>query len=115
MAVITYWHNPRCSKSHAGLALLQDRGAALIVRRYLEDAPSAAELHHLLALLGLAPVDLMRPCEPCFKTLGLTRESPPETLIAAMEANPILIERPIGMTRDKAVIGRPPEALLTLI
>lgn len=113
--MITYWHNPRCSKSRAGLALLQARGVALVVRTYLEDAPSVAELRNLHALLGGVPVDMMRPCEPCFRALGLTRDSPPETLFAAMAANPILIERPIAMTTTSAVIGRPPEALLTLI
>jgi arsenate reductase len=58
---------------------------------------------------------MMRPCEPCFKALGLTRDSATETLLTAMAANPILIERPIAMTGTRAVIGRPPEALLTLI
>lgn len=113
--MITYWHNPRCSKSRAGLALLQERGVALVVRKYLEDAPSAAELRDLHALLGGSVFEMMRPCEPCFRSLGLTRDSDPETLIAAMAANPVLIERPIGMTGTRAVIGRPPEALLTLI
>ncbi len=113
--MITYWHNPRCSKSRAGLALLQERGDAFVVRKYLDDAPSATELRNLHGLLGGDVFEMMRPCEPCFKALGLTPDSAPETLIAAMAANPILIERPIAMTGTKAVIGRPPEALLSLI
>ncbi|PKQ12276.1 MAG: arsenate reductase (glutaredoxin) [Alphaproteobacteria bacterium HGW-Alphaproteobacteria-1] len=113
--MITYWHNPRCSKSRQGLALLEERGAAVTVRRYLEDAPSDAELRAVLAHLGCAPIDIMRTGEARFRELGLSRESNPETLIAAMAENPILIERPIAIMDDRAVIGRPPEALLTLL
>lgn len=113
--MITYWHNPRCSKSRQGLALLQERGAEVEVRRYLEDAPSVAELRAVLAQLGGTPIAMMRPGEARFKELGLIRESDPETLIAAMAAHPILIERPIAIAGNRAVIGRPPEALLTLL
>ena len=113
--MITYWHNPRCSKSRAGLALLEERGAEVSVRRYLEDAPTEAELRDVLARLDVAPIEMMRPGEARFKALGLSRDSDPETLIAAMAENPILIERPIGVTGDRAVIGRPPENLLSLL
>jgi arsenate reductase len=113
--VITYWHNPRCSKSRAGLALLEVRGAEASVRRYLEDAPTEAELRDVLARLDVAPIGMMRPGEARFKDLGLTRDSDPETLIAAMAENPILIERPIGVTEVSAAIGRPPENLLSLL
>jgi arsenate reductase len=113
--VITYWHNPRCSKSRQGLALLEERGAAVTVRRYLEDAPSVAELRAVLVRLGLDPIGMMRTGEARFRELGLSRESEPETLIAAMAGNPILIERPIAIVGTRAVIGRPPEALLTLL
>ncbi|GAW35978.1 arsenate reductase [Roseovarius sp. A-2] len=113
--MITYWHNPRCSKSRAGLKLLEERGAEVNVRRYLEDAPTEAELRDVLARLEVAPIEMMRSGEARFKDLGLTRDSDPETLIAAMTENPILIERPIGVTSDQAVIGRPPERLLSLL
>jgi arsenate reductase len=113
--VITYWHNPRCSKSRQGLALLEERGAAVTVRRYLDDAPTVAELRAVLAQLGCAPIEMMRTGEARFRELGLSRDSEPETLIAAMAGNPILIERPIAIAGDSAVIGRPPEALLTLL
>jgi arsenate reductase len=113
--VITYWHNPRCSKSRAGLALLEERGADVSVRRYLEDAPTEAELRDVLARLDVAPIEMMRPGEARFKALGLSRDSDPETLIAAMAENPILIERPIGVTEGSAAIGRPPESLLSLL
>lgn len=113
--MITCWHNPRCSKSRQGLALLEERGAAITVRRYLEDAPSVAELRAVLAMLGCAPIAMMRPGEARFRELGLSRESDAETLIAAMADNPILIERPIAIADGRAVIGRPPEALLSLL
>ncbi|SHF26133.1 arsenate reductase [Ruegeria intermedia] len=113
--MIEYWHNPRCSKSRAGLALLQDRGAEVTVRRYLEDAPSADELRAVLSRLGIPAIEMMRRGEARFKELGLSRETPEEALVQAMAENPILIERPIGITADKAAIGRPPENLLTLL
>ncbi|MFV0512619.1 MAG: hypothetical protein ACK5MY_03140 [Jhaorihella sp.] len=72
--MIEYWHNPRCSKSRAGLALLKDRGADVTVRRYLEDAPSADELAAARAALGQPPaIDIMRPGETLFRELGLSR------------------------------------------
>ncbi|WP_170455958.1 arsenate reductase (glutaredoxin) [Ruegeria arenilitoris] len=113
--MIEYWHNPRCSKSRAGLALLQDRGAEVTVRRYLEDAPSADELRSVLSRLGIPAIEMMRRGEARFKELGLSRETPEEALVQAMVENPILIERPVGITADKAAIGRPPENLLTLL
>ncbi len=115
MAVITYWHNPRCSKSRAGLALLEEHGVDVLVRRYLEDAPDLAEVRRVLALLGAAPIEMMRPCEPQFKALGLHGESAAEDLLAAMVEHPILIERPIAIGAARAVIGRPPEAVLGVI
>ncbi|WP_170438107.1 arsenate reductase (glutaredoxin) [Ruegeria arenilitoris] len=113
--MIEYWHNPRCSKSRAGLALLQDRGAEVTVRKYLEDAPSADELRSVLSRLGIPAIEMMRRGEARFKELGLSRETPEEALVQAMVENPILIERPVGITADKAAIGRPPENLLTLL
>ncbi len=113
--MIEYWHNPRCSKSRAGLALLQDRGAEVTVRKYLEDAPSADELRAVLSRLGIPAIEMMRRGEARFKELGLSKEIPEEALVQAMAENPILIERPVGITADKAAIGRPPENLLTLL
>lgn len=114
--VIEYWHNPRCSKSRAGLALLQDRGAALRLRRYLEDAPDAGELAAARAALGNPPaIAMMRSGEKLFRELGLSKDDDDARLIAAMAAHPILIERPLAIRGDRAVIGRPPEALLDLL
>ena len=114
MSVI-YWHNPRCSKSRAGLAFLAEHGAHVTERRYLDDAPDVAEIRAVLAKLGLPAIEMMRRAEKVFKELGLSRDSGEEALIAAMAAHPILIERPIAIKGARAVIGRPTEALGALL
>ncbi len=113
--MIAYWHNPRCSKSRAGLALLEENGAQVEVRKYLEDAPSANEIRAVLDRLGIDAIDMMRTGEKRFKELGLTKDTSADDLITAMAENPILIERPLAIAGDKAAIGRPPENLLTLL
>ncbi|MFT7594729.1 MAG: arsenate reductase [Paracoccaceae bacterium] len=114
--MITYWHNPRCSKSRAGLALLEDKGAQVDLRLYLTDAPSAPEITAARQALGQPPViEMMRTSEKLFKDLGLAKTDSDEALIAAMAAHPILIERPLAINGDRAVIGRPPERVLELL
>ncbi|UWQ38693.1 arsenate reductase (glutaredoxin) [Leisingera aquaemixtae] len=113
--MITYWHNPRCSKSRAGLALLEERGAVVQVRLYLQDAPSVAEIKAVQAALGVSAVQMMRTGEKVFKELGLTKDSAEEDLLAAMAAHPVLIERPIAIKDGQAVIGRPTEAVEALL
>ncbi len=113
--MIEYWHNPRCSKSRTGLALLEEKGAAVKVRKYLEDAPSADELRAVLSQLGNPAIEMMRTGEKRFKELGLLKTTPDDDLIQAMAENPILIERPLAIAGDKAAIGRPPENLLSLL
>lgn len=114
--MITLWHNPRCSKSRAALALLQDSGAAVTVRLYQKDAPDADAISAAWHALGQPPViDMMRPGEKLFKELGLGKGDPDAVLLAAMAANPILIERPLAISGDRAVIGRPPERVLELL
>nr|WP_174825408.1 MULTISPECIES: arsenate reductase (glutaredoxin) [unclassified Ruegeria] len=115
MAVIEYWHNPRCSKSRAGLALLEENGAKIKLRKYLEDVPSADEVRAAHVSLGLPVIDMVRTGEKRFKELGLTKTASDDDLIRAMAENPILIERPLAIAGDKAAIGRPPENLLTLL
>lgn len=113
--MIEYWHNPRCSKSRMGLALLEERGAEIEVRKYLENAPSADELRAVRSLLDLPAIKMMRTGETRFKELGLSKDAPDAELIQAMAENPILIERPLAISGDKAAIGRPPENLLALL
>jgi len=114
--MITLWHNPRCSKSRQALALLEEAGAEVAVRRYLEDAPTSTEIEAVRKAMGNPPViDMMRAGEKTFKELGLTKTSDEDALIAAMAAHPILIERPVAICGDRAVIGRPPERVRDLL
>lgn len=111
---MTIWHNPRCSKSRQTLALLEERGATIDVRRYLDDAPSASEIRDVLGKLGLKAGELVRKKESLFKELNLA-DATDETLIDAMAAHPRLIERPVVITDIDAAIGRPPEDVLRLL
>lgn len=109
------WHNPRCSKSRQTLALLEQHGENVTVRRYLEDAPHEAELRAVLNALDVAPIAIMRKGEKVFKELGLSADMPDDALIAAMLEHPILIERPIVLKNARARIGRPPESVLDIL
>jgi arsenate reductase len=114
MAETVIWHNPRCSKSRETLALLRDAGHAPEVRLYLQDFPTAEEIHQALAALGKPAAELMRWNEPAVRELNLTRSTDEADLVAAMAAHPILIERPLVLAGGKAALGRPPAAVLTL-
>lgn len=111
------WHNPRCSKSRAAKAILDARGVAYVERRYLEDPPDAATLDQVLDALGAAPWDLARLGEDAARRAGLA-ELPHDRAawVAALVADPVLIERPILVADDgRAVVGRPPERVLELL
>jgi arsenate reductase len=113
---VTIYHNPRCSKSRQTLALLEQSGTSPVVVEYLKTPPDHETLKKLLAKLGLGARELMRNKEAAFTELELDRDALSEDeLIAAMVANPILIERPIVEAGERAVIGRPPENVKTLI
>ena len=110
------YHNPRCSKSRAALALLKERGVDFEVVRYLETPPDESELRTLLGKLGMAPIELMRRSESKFRELGLGGPDVADhRWIRAMSENPILIERPIFCAGGKAIVGRPPERVLELL
>jgi arsenate reductase (glutaredoxin) len=114
--MIEYWHNPRCSKSRAGLALLEEHVADVKVRKYLENGPDLATLVATRAALGNPAVsDMMRTKDATFKELGLGKSDAEDVLLAAMSEHPALIERPIAINGDRARIGRPTEALLDLL
>jgi len=115
MSEFTIYHNPRCSKSRQTLALIEERGAQPTVVEYLKTPPNAAELTRILELLQLQPKQLMRTKEDLYKELGLADVDDNDTLITAMVNNPKLIERPIVINGDKAVIGRPPENVLDIL
>ena len=108
--------NPRCSKSRAALALLAERGIEPRIVRYLDTPPDVATLHALLTMLGLTPRAVLRTGEEAFRTLGLASpDLDDRALVDAMAAHPELIERPILVRGNRAVIGRPTERLLTLL
>mgnify|MGYP001818501570 CR=1 FL=1 len=110
------FHNPRCSKSRATLALLQEQGIEPEIRLYLEQPPDAGELGSILNLLGRTPRELIRKGEKEFRELGLdSMDLDDDQLIAAMVSAPRLIERPIVLANGKAAVGRPPESVLDIL
>jgi arsenate reductase len=113
---VTIYHNPRCSKSRQTLDLLRENDVEPEIVEYLKAPPDAATLGQLLDLLGLEPRDLMRKKEKEFKENDLANPSlSRDELIAAMIAHPKLIERPIVIKDNKAILGRPPEAVLDIL
>lgn len=115
MSSYRIFHNPRCSKSRATLALLREHGIEPEVVLYLEVPPSREELQSLLAKLGMRASELVRRGEDEFKASGLGAASSEADLLQAMLAHPRLIERPIIENGDRAVLGRPPEKVLELL
>ncbi|KIN75752.1 arsenate reductase (glutaredoxin) [Sulfitobacter mediterraneus] len=114
--MITIWHNPRCSKSRQTLALIEEAGVEVTVRKYLDDAPTAAEIEAVHAALGTPPlIEMMRSGDKVFKDLGLGKDSSDSELLSAMATQPALIERPIVIKGDQAVIGRPPANVRALL
>lgn len=112
---IEIYHNPRCTKSRATLALLQERGLTPKVIEYLQHPPTAAELRSVLRKLGLKPEALARKGEEIYKTKYAGKALTDAQWIDAMVANPILIERPIVIVGERAAIGRPPENVLPIL
>ena len=113
---LTIYHNPRCSKSRQTLGLIEAAGQTADIILYLETAPTVSEIKDLLKKLGFDdPRDLMRKGEAIYKELGLKDEKNAESLINAMAQYPKLIERPIVVKGEKAVLGRPPESVNALI
>jgi arsenate reductase (glutaredoxin) len=111
------WHNPRCSKSRAAKAILDDRGATYTERRYLEDPPTPDELDAVLTALDKEPWEVARTGESVAAELGLRDWAHDrDRWIAAMVENPVLIERPILVADDgRAALGRPPEDVEALL
>jgi arsenate reductase (glutaredoxin) len=112
---VTIWHNPRCGKSRDALKLLEAEGIAPEIVRYLDDAPSEAEIRRVLGMLSVGARDLMRTKEALYRELGLKNITEEDALIKAMAEHPKLIERPVVIKDGRAVIGRPPEKVVALI
>ena len=109
------YHNPRCSKSRATMALLESRGIDVDVIEYLKTPPDAAAIAGLLEKLGIPARNLVRKGERAFKSAGVDPDTASEAaLIELMTTHPVLIQRPIVETAGAARIGRPPEQVLEL-
>jgi arsenate reductase len=108
-------HNPRCSKSRQTLKILTDKGINPEVILYLKDPLTKERLGEIIKMLGINPHDLIRTTEQIYKSEYKGKELSDEQWIEAMVNNPTLIERPIVIEGDKAVLGRPPEKVLELI
>jgi arsenate reductase (glutaredoxin) len=114
--MIRIYHNNRCSKSRNALALLEQHGKPFEVINYLETPPDEQELKTLLSQLGITARQLLRTGEDVYKELHLDDAAlDDEALVTAMAKHPRLIERPIVVADGKAVIGRPPEAVLAIL
>ena len=116
MSNFIIYHNPRCSKSRQTLEILNKQNVDTEIVLYLETPPSAEEVTSILQKLGLRSRDIIRKGEEEYKLLNIKDQSLTENeLITFMSANPKLIERPIVVKDDKAIIGRPPENVLSLL
>ncbi|MEW4925026.1 arsenate reductase (glutaredoxin) [Algibacter sp. 2305UL17-15] len=113
--MIKIYHNNRCSKSRCGLDLLEKSGKEFEVVKYLEDIPSEEELKEIINLLNIKPIDLVRKNEAVWKSDFKNKTLTDDAIITAMVKNPKLIERPIVINGNKAVIGRPPEIILDIL
>jgi len=110
------WHNPRCSKSRAALELLRARGVEPMVVEYLKQPPSHTEIERVVEGLDVPIKSMLRNEEPEYAELGLDERGVTDAaLVAAMAGHPRLIQRPILIRGGRAVIGRPPEAILELL
>lgn len=108
-------HNPRCSKSRATLALLEERGVDFETRLYLEDPLDEAELRELGRRLGRPVIEFTRTKQAEFAAASLAKDTDEDALLAAMAETPILMERPVVVRGERAAIGRPPEDVLALL
>ena len=116
MSDFIIYHNPRCSKSRQTLEILNEQNVDTKIVLYLETPPSAEEVKSILQKLGLSSRDIIRKGEDEYKLLNIKDQSLTENeLITFMSENPKLIERPIVVKDDKAIIGRPPENVLSLL
>ena len=112
--MVVMYHNPRCAKSRATLALLEKKGIKPRIVEYLKTPPDQAELKRLLRLLGKTPRELLRAKEA--KAVGLDKPGLSDAaIIAGMARHPVVIERPIVVNGNRAALGRPPEAVLDIL
>ena len=110
------FHNPRCSKSRKTLELLLEREIETEIVEYLKTPPDVETLKNITQMLDLRPIDLVRKGEKLYQDLDIGKyENDADALLKVMTENPILIDRPIVIANNKAIIGRPPELILNII
>jgi len=109
------YHNPRCSKSRQTLQIINDNGSSAQIIEYLKHPPTVEELTELIEKLDILPYNLLRRGEKIFKDQYKGKSFSDEEWIGIMCDNPVLIERPIVVKGNKAVLGRPPENVLELL
>ncbi len=113
--MIKIYHNNRCSKSRCGVELLENSGKEFEIVKYLNTPPNLEQLQHIIDLLGITPIELVRKNEAIWKENFKGKILSDSDVISAMIENPKLIERPIVINGNKAVIGRPTEKILDII
>lgn len=113
--MIKIYHNNRCRKSRAGLEIVENSGKEFEIIKYLDEVPSVAELKKIIKLLKINPIDLVRKNESVWKENFKGKTLSDNDIVKAMVENPKLIERPIVINGDKAVVGRPPELISTIL
>ncbi len=113
--MIKIYHNPRCRKSREGLQILEESGKDFEIVKYLENTPTKEELSDIIKLLGIKPIDLVRKNESIWKENYKNKQLSDNKIITAMIENPKLIERPIVVNKNKAIVGRPPENIKKII
>jgi len=113
--MIKIYHNPRCRKSREGLQILEESGKDFEIVKYLENTPTKEELSDIIKLLGIKPIDLVRKNESIWKENYKNKQLSDNEIITAMIENPKLIERPIVVNKNKAIVGRPPENIKKII
>jgi len=113
--MIKIYHNPRCRKSREGLQIIENSGKEFEIIKYLEDIPSEEELAKIIKKLNINPIQLVRKNEKVWKENFKGKDLSDHEIVKAMIENPKLIERPIVINNNKAVIGRPPETILGYI
>jgi arsenate reductase len=113
--MIQIYHNPRCSKSREGLAILEASKKEFEIVKYLDDVPSESELFAIIQKLGISPIQLVRKTEKIWKENYKGKKLSDTEIIMAMIQNPKLIERPIVINKNKAIVGRPPEHIKAIL
>ncbi len=111
----TIYHNPRCRKSRETLEILEQKNEDITIIKYLETPPNKEELSEIINLLGILPIDLVRRNEAIWKENFKGKDMTDDEIIKALTDHPKLIERPIVIKNNKAIIGRPPQKVIDIL